>query len=132
MGRGIEQSRKRWNMPAQLFLDKDHKVQYLVMKSTFAVIEVIKKVRTVCLTVLFLCSYLFAFEVPHSATPLFTPENMLGEMLRVDPEDAMPESFLYMVFSTRQTKYSEFEFTKPFGDFTKNSATAYVKVTVTI
>ncbi|MCB5265302.1 MAG: hypothetical protein PHT37_04680 [Candidatus Cloacimonetes bacterium] len=107
-----------------------------------------------CLTALLLYSILFALEALLSFAPLLTPENMLGEMLKVDPEDATPESlptkawiwqdedyliyefhpeiFLYMGFSTRQTKYSEFEDQKPFADFTKNSATAYVKVAITI
>lgn len=43
-----------------------------------------------------------------------------------------PESFLYMGFATRQTKTADFELASPFQDFRKDSATAYVKVAVTI
>jgi len=44
----------------------------------------------------------------------------------------LPESFLYMGFSTRQTKTGDFEMDAPFQDFRKDRANAYVKVAFTL
>jgi len=46
--------------------------------------------------------------------------------------EIMPESFLYMGFSTQQTKTADFEYDTAFQDFRKDSATAYVKLALTL
>lgn len=46
--------------------------------------------------------------------------------------EVQPASFIYMGISKRQTKYNDIELGAPFQGFKHNSATAYVKLAVTI
>lgn len=44
----------------------------------------------------------------------------------------MPDSFIYLGASSRQTKYDDYRLDALFDDFVKNSATAYMKVALTL
>ena len=44
----------------------------------------------------------------------------------------MPDSFIYLGASSGQTKYDDYRLDAPFAGFIKNSATAYMKVALTL
>lgn len=46
--------------------------------------------------------------------------------------EIMPESFIYMGFSTQQTKTEDFQYDTAFDHFRKDSSTAYVKLAITL